>query len=87
MKNLVRTILFSFLFTLAGITIASPININEATAEQISDNLVGIGSKKAAAIVRYREQYGHFNNPEELVNVKGIGAETLEKNKVNILTE
>ena len=43
--------------------------------------------KKAAAIVQYREQYGHFKSAEELANVKGIGAETLEKNKSNIVIE
>jgi competence protein ComEA len=87
MKKVILPILASLLLALASVTYASPVNINEASAEQISDSLVGVGLKKAEAIVRYREQYGHFNSAEELVNVKGIGAETLEKNKSNIVIE
>lgn len=87
MKNILLPIITSLLLLFVSATFASPVNINEANAEQISDSLVGVGLKKAAAIVQYREQYGHFNSAEELVNVKGIGAETLEKNKSNIVIE
>lgn len=87
MKNYFLPIIASVIFAFANATFASPININEANAEQISDSLVGVGLKKAVSIVQYREQYGHFKSAEDLVNVKGIGAETLEKNKSNIVLE
>lgn len=87
MKKLLLPLIASVVFAFASATFASPININEASAEQISDSLVGVGLKKAAAIVEYRELYGYFETAEELVNVKGIGAETLEKNKSNIVIE
>jgi competence protein ComEA len=46
--------------------------------------LIGVGPKKALAIIEYRETNGPFYNAEEIVNVKGIGPKTLEKNIENI---
>ena len=65
--------------------LAAPVNINKATAEQLAENLRGIGLKKAQSIVQYRKQYGAFRNKSDLLNVKGIGVETLEKNNTDIL--
>lgn len=58
----------------------SILNINTANAQQISSALKGIGLKKAQAIVDYRESYGDFAHVDELIAVKGIGKNTLEKN-------
>lgn len=57
---------------------AQTININTATAEELSDFLPGIGEVKARSIVDYREASGGFDSVDELLNVKGIGAKTLE---------
>lgn len=54
-----------------------PININTATAEELMA-LNGIGEKKAAAIIEYRNTYGAFASIEDLTKVSGIGAKTLE---------
>jgi competence protein ComEA len=64
---------------------AAPVNINTADAQTIADALANIGIKKAEAIVEYRKTNGPFKTPEDLLNVKGIGAKTLEKNKADIL--
>jgi competence protein ComEA len=56
------------------------LNINSASAEDISKSLKGVGIKKAQAIVDYRESYGDFHNVDELTAVKGIGKSTLAKN-------
>jgi competence protein ComEA len=64
--------------------IFSPININTADAQTISDTLSGIGLKKAQAIIEYREAYGPFHNIDELASVKGIGQGTLAKNFARI---
>lgn len=58
---------------------ANVVNINTATASEIQDKLVGIGAKKAQAIVEYREKNGKFLNVEQLTEVSGIGKATLEK--------
>lgn len=57
------------------------ININSATASEISKSLIGIGAKKAEAIVQYREKHGNFTEAEQLLEVQGIGKATLDKNR------
>ena len=84
LNALLVVLLLSIFLTTA---FAAPVNVNTATAEEISENLVGIGMKKALAIVEYRQQYGDFKTMNDLVNVKGIGVETIEKNKTDILIE
>ena len=58
------------------------VDINSASKKELS-GLSGIGPKKAEAIVRYRDKHC-FKNLNELVNVKGIGKKTVEKNRKNI---
>ena len=55
-----------------------PININTATQEEL-ELLPGIGPKKAAAIIQYREEIGGYACVEELLEVSGIGEKTLAK--------
>jgi len=57
----------------------TPVNINTATVETLAA-LDGVGETKAQAIVAYRSENGSFLTEEDLVNVKGIGERTLEKN-------
>ena len=60
----------------------SSVDINTANTDELS-SLNGIGNSKAQAIIAYRK--GHcFKNINELSNVKGIGAKTIEKNKLNL---
>ncbi|KOO08564.1 ComEA family DNA-binding protein [Vibrio hepatarius] len=60
------------------------VNVNQASAQELADLLVGIGTKKAEAIVEYRNQHGKFENVDALVNVKGIGEALLERNRDRI---
>lgn len=60
------------------------VNINTASAEELSETLMGVGLKKAEAIVAWREKNGPFKRIEDLANVKGIGASTLDKNRPRI---
>lgn len=60
---------------------AALVNINSADAATLADRLNGVGIKKAEAIVSFREQNGPFKSIDDLVNVTGIGAATLEKNR------
>lgn len=54
------------------------VNLNTATASELQ-TLSGIGPKKAADIIAYREQNGGFKSVEDLKNVSGIGDKTFEK--------
>jgi competence protein ComEA len=66
---------------------AAPVDINTASAEQLSAALNGVGPAKADAIVKYREQHGPFTSVEQLLQVRGIGAVTLEKNRDQLMLE
>ncbi|MCQ4287047.1 helix-hairpin-helix domain-containing protein [Pseudomonas stutzeri] len=63
---------------------AATINLNSADAETLTRELKGIGATKAKAIVAYREAHGPFGSVDELLEVKGIGAATLEKNRAKL---
>ena len=80
------SILASCLFTVAAWA-SQAININTATAEEISEALTGIGPSKAQAIVEYRNANGKFKHADELVNVKGIGLSTVDRNRGYILVD
>lgn len=55
-----------------------PIDINEATAAQLTE-LPGVGPAIAARIVAFREEHGRFERVEDLMKVRGIGEKTFEK--------
>ena len=59
------------------------ININTADAQALT-KLNGIGAKKAEAIVAWRKANGNFKTVDQLADVKGIGAKTVEANRKNI---
>ena len=73
---------FALLLLMTSVgALAAPIDINTADANTLAASLTGIGAAKAEAIVAYREANGPFKNLEELVNVKGVGEKTVEKNR------
>ena len=59
------------------------IDINRASEGELT-SLHGIGSSKAQAIILYRDMFGDFKTVDELANVKGIGAKTIEKNRARL---
>lgn len=70
----------------ATVALAQTIDINTATAEQLEKALKGIGPKKAAEIVKYREANGPFKSVEDLVKVPGVGEKTVAANKELLTT-
>lgn len=53
------------------------ININTATQRELEE-IPGVGPVTAAAIMTWREENGSFTAVEQLLEVSGIGAKTLE---------
>lgn len=64
--------------TIATKIATSPIDINTASAVQLS-HIKGIGTKKAAAIVAYRQAHGRFKSLSDLALVKGISDKTIAR--------
>ncbi|TKA03840.1 competence protein ComE [Bacillus thuringiensis] len=60
------------------------IRINTAAKEQL-EKITGIGSRKAESILKYREEHGPFQKIEDLLEIDGIGAKSLEKIKDQII--
>lgn len=82
-----RRFFFIMLFALFSLiaSAAGPVDINTATADELAAAIKGIGPKKAAAIVAYREQYGAFKSVDELKKVPGIGDKILQDNSANLM--
>ena len=75
MKKLILTLMLVMMFAANAL---AALNINTADQEALA-TLSGIGPAKAAAIIEYREAHGNFATVDDLQEVKGIGAKTLEK--------
>lgn len=61
-------------------TNAKKININTAD-EKILSSIKGISSKRAVAIISYRDEHGRFKSVDELKQIKGIGARFIDANQ------
>lgn len=96
MINFSKILLICLTFTFSSLSFAESADGNEPNAnvnqvdERIDINhadiktlslLKGIGMKKAAAIVKYRNENGKFISVEDLLNVTGIGEQILALNK------
>lgn len=53
------------------------VDLNSAGLEELC-SLPGVGEKKAQAILDYREEHGSFSGIEELDQVDGISAKSIE---------
>jgi len=81
MKKILIAVFVTSLLIIHSQVFAQAIDVNQATLEELVENLNGVGAHEAQAIIDYREQYGDFDSMEELLQVKGIGLSTLENNK------
>ncbi|MDT8364763.1 MAG: helix-hairpin-helix domain-containing protein [Nitrosomonas sp.] len=71
-------LVFLVIFCFSNPVFAAVDIINTATQSEL-ETLKGIGPAKARAIVEYRNQIGQFKSVDELSQVKGIGANTIQK--------
>ena len=85
MLKTIRALLFTTVLSCSAIALAA-VNVNTANVAELQQ-LKGIGAKKAADIVAYREANGDFKTVDELTNVKGIGKATWEKLRNELTVE
>jgi competence protein ComEA len=76
--------LFTLMLLVSAQVSAGPVDINSADADVLAEAITGIGDQKARAIVEYRDANGPFASVEDLMNVKGVGSRTIEKNRHNL---
>jgi competence protein ComEA len=62
------------------------VNVNTATLEELQ-LLPGVGESRARAMIEARKQRGGFKSVDDLLEVKGIGAASLEKLRPYVTTE
>ncbi|UTW14135.1 ComEA family DNA-binding protein [Marinobacterium rhizophilum] len=81
--RILRALLLTFCLAFLPLSAAQAdtLDINTATADQLSSVMVGVGPAKAQAIVDYRDSNGPFGSIDELSSVKGIGPATVDKNR------
>lgn len=60
------------------VVLGIPLDLNSASAKDL-ELVPGIGTRQAEEIVRLREQTGPLSSVDELLQVRGIGPETLKK--------
>jgi len=95
-SNWMKVAIATLVFTIAPLALAveapqsttqqvTQLDINAADATAIAAALDGVGMVKAREIVAYREMFGKFRSIDELVEVRGIGAVTVEKNRHRIV--
>jgi competence protein ComEA len=84
MKMLKSVLLVLAMALAAPVFAGEPVDVNTASAAEIATALNGVGLQKAEAIVAYSDEHGPFRSADELINVKGIGLATVEKNREKI---
>ena len=60
------------------------INVNTANAESLAEALDGVGLSRARSIIEWREANGPFQDPYDLVQVRGISERIVKMNEQRI---
>ena len=79
------TLVLSLAMLVSMQVVADPVDINTADVSILAGAIDGVGENKAATIIAYRDAHGPFNSVDELSKVKGIGAQTVDRNRHNLM--
>lgn len=64
--------------------VSARVNINTADEDTLAAELKGIGSKRAKAILAYRNEHGPFKSIDDLIKIKGISKRIVDQNREKI---
>lgn len=67
-------------------SIVGQVNVNTASTEELQQ-LPGVGAARAQAVIDAREARGGFTSVDDLLEVKGIGAASLEALRPHVTTD
>jgi competence protein ComEA len=84
MKKLIQLFLTLTLLFGSHYAAADIVNINTADAQTLAANIIGVGEKRAIAIVTFRDEHGPFKSVDELTQVKGIALKLVDTNRENL---
>ncbi len=65
-------------------TAAATVNINSADAASLAEALDGVGLSRAKSIIEWRESNGPFEDPYDLVQIRGISERIVSLNEDRI---
>jgi len=86
LKNILAPLFLAAALALPGVASAvERININTADAAAFDRVMDGVGPAKSAAIVEHRRANGPFRSVDQLIDVRGIGLATLERNRARLV--
>jgi len=83
-QSIIAALFLSLAVVQTGLAEDLSVDVNTATAEELAEALHGVGQAKARAIIEYRDENGEFEHIDELVNVRGIGLRTVDRNRDRI---
>lgn len=64
-----------------AVVATNKIDLNKADVSSLTGSFKGIGTKRAEAIIAYRDSHQGFKSIEELAEVKGIGQHFMMANR------
>ena len=79
------TVLFSISAMSAEQQDVEPVNVNQASYQELDQGLLGVGPRIAMEIVKHRDQHGPYQSIDDLDRVKFVGSTILEKNRGRIV--
>ena len=82
-----KKILLAVCLLIPTFLFAETVNINTADKESLMMSIIGVGEKRAEAIIVYREENDPFKSIEELSEVRGVGPSIVEKNMETLSIE
>ena len=88
MRNLCRLLVAAMLIApVVAFAVDDKVNINTADKYKLEKELKGVNWKVAENIVDFRDRHGSFAEVEQLEQVEGIGYDTLNINRENIVVD